>query len=694
MLNISSLRTPGVYIDEVPKFPPSIAAVETAIPAFIGYTAKTEFNGNIFLNKAIEVESMVDFEEKFGGAPPIDVSSVILEIDNSVRSATVNSCYYLYDSMRMYFANGGGRCYVVTIGEYPTTLIPADLQSGISDAIDVVELEDEPTLFVFPDGIKLTPTNLGILHAKALAQCEKYKDRFLIADVIISNPANDRYDSADISNFKTAIGMGNLQFAGAYYPYLKVSLPREVNYRDIAGKVNKLGVPVNWASDFVDPLDTETLDLLADLDQILLDRIVINNVGVTNPGDFLELEEQYQILKLNFQTAVATFRATVNTANRDAVRDDAETLLNFLYAIAHAFMDQLAKEVGSLIDDPLLSELRNRLDNDVLSNYIVPLANADALMQTSTILTASLGTAIQTDGGGRTWDYTGANNWVGAITAPPAPDVSSYIDVSAQAAGDPRRIASVDNLEALINSDADNIFYGLYVAIGKMYEDAKTLEATNEVAVLRRIPVMAGVIGYLKGQNFLLPPSGAIAGVYARVDGNRGVWKAPANESLRNVVAPSVKLSQDQHGLLNVDPSFGKSINAVRHFTGKGNLVFGARTLAGNDNEWRYVSVRRFFNMVEESSKKATEQFVFEPNDENTWVRVQAMIENFLTTLWRQGALQGSTTEQAFYVQVGLGKTMTALDILEGRMIVEIGMAVVRPAEFIILRFSHKLPEA
>jgi phage tail sheath protein FI len=97
--------------------------------------------------------------------------------------------------------------------------------------------------------------------------------------------------------------------------------------------------------------------------------------------------------------------------------------------------------------------------------------------------------------------------------------------------------------------------------------------------------------------------------------------------------------------------------------------------------------------MVEESCKKATEQFVFEPNDANTWVRVQAMIENFLTIFWRQGALQGATPEKAFYVSVGLGKTMTAQDILNGFMIVEIGMAVVRPAEFIILRFSHKLPE-
>jgi phage tail sheath protein FI len=191
-----------------------------------------------------------------------------------------------------------------------------------------------------------------------------------------------------------------------------------------------------------------------------------------------------------------------------------------------------------------------------------------------------------------------------------------------------------------------------------------------------------------------LPPSGAIAGIYARVDADRGVWKAPANVGINAVTKPTIEYTNITNDLLNVDPTAGKSINAIRPFVGKGTLVWGARTLAGNDNEWRYVSVRRFFIFVEESTKKATEQFTFEPNDANTWVKVQAMIENFLTTQWRAGALQGIKPEHAFYVAVGLGKTMTPLDILEGRMIIEIGMAAVRPAEFIILRFSHKMAES
>jgi phage tail sheath protein FI len=190
-----------------------------------------------------------------------------------------------------------------------------------------------------------------------------------------------------------------------------------------------------------------------------------------------------------------------------------------------------------------------------------------------------------------------------------------------------------------------------------------------------------------------LPPCGAIAGVYAAVDRVRGVWKAPANVSLRAVMAPSVVIDHETNGRLNVDGT-GKSVNAIRTFTGKGHLVWGARTLAGNDNEWRYIPVRRFFNFAEESIVEATEQFVFEPNDANTWTKVRAMIENFLTLQWRAGALAGAKPEDAFFVKVGLGTTMTPLDILEGRMNVEIGMAVVRPAEFIILKFSHKMQES
>jgi hypothetical protein len=223
-----------------------------------------------------------------------------------------------------------------------------------------------------------------------------------------------------------------------------------------------------------------------------------------------------------------------------------------------------------------------------------------------------------------------------------------------------------------------------------LFDSALLNEEIAQQLILGSFPLASKVMKALERNMRLIPPSGTIVGIYAQVDATRGVWKAPANVSISSVVGPAYKITSKEQEDLNVHTT-GKSINAIRSFAGKGTLVWGARTLAGNDNEWRYVSVRRFYNMVEESTMKASEQFVFEPNDANTWVKVRAMIENFLILQWRAGALQGATPEQAFFVRVGLGETMTSLDILEGRMNVEIGLAVVRPAEFIILKFSHKM---
>ena len=234
--------------------------------------------------------------------------------------------------------------------------------------------------------------------------------------------------------------------------------------------------------------------------------------------------------------------------------------------------------------------------------------------------------------------------------------------------------------------------------------DAYTLAAgataSIPIAAGNKMSQFTGSVFYNKVQAVLntewvvLPPSGAMAGLYTRVDNTKGVWKAPANENVFSVVAPYIDLSNRQQENLNVDPVSGKSINVIRTFPGYGTLVWGARTLNGNDNEWRYISVRRFFNMVEESIKKSIQWAVFEPNTISTWIKVSAMIENYLFIKWRDGALAGSKPEQAFYVHVGLGTTMTALDVLEGRMNVEIGMAVARPAEFVVLKFTQLMQQS
>lgn len=182
-----------------------------------------------------------------------------------------------------------------------------------------------------------------------------------------------------------------------------------------------------------------------------------------------------------------------------------------------------------------------------------------------------------------------------------------------------------------------------------------------------------------------VPPSGAVAGVYARTDGARGVWKAPANEVVRCCTALSANYSAAEQGVLNP-----KGINLIRALPGQGIRVWGARTLS-SDGNWKYVNVRRLFIYIEESIRQSTGWAVFEPNDTNLWSRVSGTVHVFLTGLWREGALAGAAPEEAFYVSIGRGVTMTEDDILNGRLICEIGVAPVRPAEFIIFRITQKM---
>ncbi|MBN2527983.1 MAG: phage tail sheath family protein [Deltaproteobacteria bacterium] len=206
-------------------------------------------------------------------------------------------------------------------------------------------------------------------------------------------------------------------------------------------------------------------------------------------------------------------------------------------------------------------------------------------------------------------------------------------------------------------------------------------------------PLYNTILKDIKNLLNLLPPSGAMAGIYTMVDSTRGVWKAPANVSLASVVSPAVNITHDDQEDLNVTTQ-GKSINAIRSFIGEGTLVWGARTLDGNSLDWRYINVRRTMIMLEESIKLATKAYVFEPNDANTWVTVKSMIRNFLTGIWKRGGLAGASPEDAFSVSVGLNETMTPEDILEGIMRVTVLVAISRPAEFIEITFQQQMQKS
>lgn len=183
-------------------------------------------------------------------------------------------------------------------------------------------------------------------------------------------------------------------------------------------------------------------------------------------------------------------------------------------------------------------------------------------------------------------------------------------------------------------------------------------------------------------RNVQLASSGHIAGIYARVDLDRGVHTAPASEPIRGITKIARDISNADQGLLNPE-----GINALRFFPDRGNLVWGGRTLS-SDSEWRYVNVRRLFIFVEDSIAKGAQWALFEANNERLWKNMRQNVSEFLLNLWRQGSLQGSKPQEAFFVKCDR-TTMTQNDLDQGRLICEIGVAPVRPAEFVIFRIGQ-----
>jgi phage tail sheath protein FI len=190
------------------------------------------------------------------------------------------------------------------------------------------------------------------------------------------------------------------------------------------------------------------------------------------------------------------------------------------------------------------------------------------------------------------------------------------------------------------------------------------------------------VMDPLTNQPILVPPSGHVAGVWCRTDGTRGVHKAPANEVTLGVNGLAFQITQEEQGGLNK-----VGINCIRSFPGRGIRIWGARTLS-SDPEWRYLNVRRLFNFIGESIVEGTQWAVFEPNDERLWTRLRISTSNFLTRVWRDGALFGTTPDQAFFVKCD--SETNPPDVVEaGQVVIEVGISPVKPAEFVVFKISQ-----
>ncbi|KYQ97004.1 hypothetical protein AWY96_00205 [Serratia plymuthica] len=284
------------------------------------------------------------------------------------------------------------------------------------------------------------------------------------------------------------------------------------------------------------------------------------------------------------------------------------------------------------------------------------------------------------------------------VAQSPSPGYEQLITVENFSAEDLKKLKDIKVVDKNVTS----------ISLATLREKIRTLAAgdnkTAAQAILTRIdtfikervPALPA-----KSDRVVLRASVAMAGVYARVDRERGVWKAPANVGLVGVTGliaqgfmsegtkwpDTIPVRVDD--VLNTK-LVDAGVNAIRAFSGQGLRVWGARTMSPKaQTAWRYVSVRRLFNTIERDARAALHTAVFEPNSSLTWEWVRGALDNYLNALWRQGALQGETPAQAYFVHIGLGTTMTPKDIADGKMIVKVGVAAVRPAEFIILQLTQ-----
>ncbi len=249
---------------------------------------------------------------------------------------------------------------------------------------------------------------------------------------------------------------------------------------------------------------------------------------------------------------------------------------------------------------------------------------------------------------------------------------------------------------------ADSKFPEYFKESFEEIKDSENVKTADELAALKN-NLHNALLQNLSGYRYIvdqveatlnqLPPSAAMAGLYTMVDNTRGVWKAPANVSVNYVNSLTENIDNKTQDDMNM-PMNGKAVNAIRVFPGEGIKVWGARTLDGNSQDWRYVNVRRTMMFLEESVKNAAKAYVFEPNVDATWMNVRSMIDNFLRSVWKRGGLAGSTPEDAYEIHVGLGDTMTGDDILDGIMRITVLVAITRPAEFIEITFQQQMQKS
>ena len=587
---MAQLKIPGVYVEETPTLPPRVSEVNSAIPAFIGYTQRTYFNKVTLLNQPRKIDSMLEFETIFGKGAPFKIENISLDLTTTENNAIVEDQYFLYNSIQLYFLNGGGPCYIVSVGFFPISAKAADFENGLN-ALDWLE---EPTLYLFPDAVKLEEDDLAKIQQRSLRKCTDLHNRFSLLDLKRNTSKLDHLRS--VHDFRARIGGENLKNGAAYSPWLQTTLPKTIQANSIA----------------------IIFELFSDLHPSVLDQQIEEKTVKATIKEYRELLGDLNSLKNNEEIALV-FKDFEQEVINFPTSSYADALLNPF--------DQAEIFEPIIIFKPDSFYFQKFWEDHIL--FVV--------------------TCFK-------------DNYKGTLT-----EKQEY-------------------LNSLLKEPKIFCFKDIYEFTSTGLQS--TIDS-YELFLTKNIPYYAALLTILENKTIAIPPSGAMAGIYCRTDQDRGVWKAPANISLTAVSGVDQIYSTSDLGELNVDEVGGKSINVIRPIVGHGIMVMGARTLAGNDFDWRYISVRRLFIFVQENLRKSTAWAIFEPNDRLLWLKITNQIENYLFELWRKGALAGTKPKESYYVHCGLNRTMTAQDLLEGKLIIEIGLAPIRPSEFIVLKITQ-----
>lgn len=736
-------KTPGVYIVENNAFPNSMFQVPTAVPAFIGYTHTAMINDISLYQQPTRLNSMAEYLSFFGGPPepqfkiiplaardgpsPLSAQGVALPPELPIAKFTVasptgseeyelvqlNKAFALFSAMRLFFLNGGGECYVTSIGTYDGDRIEAD---AMIRAISRLRKQPEPTMLVVPETTRLPRQDAAKVHNAMLKHCgTDMKNRFAILDIHGGYLAQTNPRGDPIEVFRNDIGGDDLGYGAAYYPWLDSTLyqSRDFTYEnidfdsretfiellkrsvpnstEIAAEIDRIGTPV-LTGDFAIMVPSGATVVLG-VDDISAKDETSNAAKLIYEidGDALGMCGQL-VLSGTKGPALTTFtQQELETGQVSFIHDPA-------LGAAGQFDLAVKDETGTVTEPRKIviiagTAVMNLKDVALGKTIVIDVAkdhsgsdpSSVTLLDADPVEIAKEGNATGEMAETKTVPKVGV--WSvgpgGRVTFAPVADFTG-----SQATV--RYTLSVDGVvqgpfEIKVLLEADQTDRAFVEVSAKTTID-KTMRAT--------VPLYADVMNAITSYMNVLPPAAAMAGIYTELDSSRGVWKAPANVAVRAVSGPMVTIGHQEQEDLNVSPTTGKSINAIRSFANEGTLVWGARTLDGNSLDWRYVNVRRTMIMLEQSIQLGAKAFVFEPNTANTWGTIRSGIENFLTEVWKQGGLAGAVPADAFSVHIGLGESMTSQDILDGVMRFTVLVAISRPAEFIEITFQQQMQKS